>query len=68
MAICDLADYVAIYSDVKDGGAECSVSVELKLKERDTNLLKQIVDIVKPVIAEAATTSGLARMVRAPGP
>ena len=57
MAICDLADYVAIYSDVKDGGAECSVSVELKLKERDTNLLKQIVNIVKPVIAEA--TAGM---------
>lgn len=54
MAICDLADYAAIYSEVENGGAECSIGIELKLKERNTNLLKQVVNILEPLIAEAA--------------
>lgn len=53
MDIIDLADYAAIYSDVNEDGSESSVTFELKLKERNTDLLKQIVNIVKPVIEEA---------------
>ena len=47
MEMVDLLDYAVLYSEVDASECESSVTLELVLKNDDTNSLKQVVEVVE---------------------